>query len=132
MKNLFIPPLGSEITLAQDWTFELYRESRNYTLTSHLKLKWPEADYYEQRNQHQTVTIPSGEKLKIDRIYIRKGQGDFDSVTFFWKGKALPSFVETYRDGSIGKVPKQAVRFWAKLEDVNKIMIEDQDRSGGD
>lgn len=123
MKNLFIPPIGTEITLAEDWTFELWNESRNDTLVEVMGIQWPEADYYGKRKQHHTVTIPKGETLKIDRIYIRKGKDDFDSVTFMWKGKQRPAYVEQFYSRSY-KMPARIVRFWAKLDDVNKILID--------
>ena len=42
--------------------------------------------------------------LKIDRIFIRKGSLDFSSVSFWIKSG-----------------PYKGARFWAKLEDVNRI-----------
>ena len=129
-KNLFIPPLGTEITLAEDWSFELYNEYRNSSLAALFGIKYPELKtYYGQSDQHVTVTIPKGETLKIDRIYIRKGQSGFDSVTFMWRGKALSGSTGSYTQWDTGriityKIPKKPVRFWAKLDDANKIMIE--------
>lgn len=55
------------------------------------------------------VTLPLGTELTIDRIYIRKGMNDFSSLTF-----------------NINKIPnitkKNRLRFFASLEDVNKIV----------
>lgn len=51
------------------------------------------------------IKIPSGTELSFDRIYIRKGNKDFSSVTFYAK---IPDI-------------KKKIRFFAKLEDVNKI-----------
>jgi hypothetical protein len=137
MGKLFIPPLGTEFTLKEDWTFRLHREHRNAPLIGHLGVKFPEADFYERQKQSAEVTLPAGSTLKIDRIFIRKGAGDFDSVTFYLKGATLPSekVTRTGRrffgagDGdpftyTVTK-PKRAVRFWAKLEDANKIVFED-------
>lgn len=45
---------------------------------------------------------PAGTILEVDRIYIRKGAADFSSVTFKIRGKKV-------------------IRFWVKLEDVNRI-----------
>lgn len=97
--NLFIPPLGTEVVLAEPWTFLLHSEYRNFDALEYFKL-------YARAESHE-VTVPEGTVLKIDRIYIRKGNKDFDSVTFFMKGT------------------KKRVRFWAKLADVNKIIIKD-------
>lgn len=44
-------------------------------------------------------TIPNESILTVDRIFIRKGSRDFDSVTFRWNKN----------------------RFWVKLDDANKI-----------
>ena len=130
MKNLFIPPLSTEITLAAPWTFELYDESRNESLIKLLGLEFvPRYERTTDDESHQTVTLSAGTVLKIDRIYIRRGGAEFDSVTFFLKGNSLPGYAKSYTDRYNGevrtyKVPRQPIRFWAKLEDVNTIMLE--------
>lgn len=53
------------------------------------------------------VTLPKDTVLKIDRIYIRKGGADYDSLSFFAEHPSLS-----------GKK-----RFWAKLNDVNQIQF---------
>lgn len=40
-KNLFIPPLGTVITLADSWPFRLYSESRNQDLINRLSIEAP-------------------------------------------------------------------------------------------
>lgn len=50
-------------------------------------------------------TFPVGTSMKIDRIYIKKGSSDFNSVTFWVK---LPTVKKKYR-------------LWLKLDDVNNI-----------
>lgn len=110
MKNLFIPPLGTELELAEDWTFDLYGESRNWDFFERMGLDYPDHDVNWEPRCIET-TLPAGSILKIDRIYIRKGQKDFDSVTFFL----------TFCRGK--KVTK--ARFWVKLEDANKIILKD-------
>jgi hypothetical protein len=65
------------------------------------------------RSGFQTVhslTLQAGTELRISRVFIRKGSEDYDSVTFYGGVCHL---------GVIHKV-----RFWAKLEDVNKIEYE--------
>ena len=47
----------------------------------------------------------------VDRIYIRKGKGEFDSVTFRVDFKLRAK-----------RVLKG--RFWAKLDDVNRLLFE--------
>lgn len=100
-----IPPLGTEIILAEPWTFMLYKESRNRTLITNLGLKYEE-DYSVKKIKE--ITIPRGSKLSISRIYIRNGLSEFDSVTFYLK---------KYFGNS-----KIKGRFWAKLHDVNKMV----------
>lgn len=51
-------------------------------------------------------TVPRGTRLRVDRIYIRQGAPDFDSLTFW----ALD-------------LAKKRVRFFAKLADVNTMVI---------
>ena len=59
------------------------------------------------------VTLPKGTVLQVDRIYIRKGLDGFDSVSFrIAKGNTI------HPQG-------KALRFWAKLHDVNRIEIAD-------
>ena len=63
------------------------------------------------RNKNQELekpisyTLKKGTILEIDRIYIRKGAADYSSITFRIKGG------------------KTSPRFFAKLEDVNKIVF---------
>ena len=65
-----------------------------------------------------THTFPAKSVLIVDRIYIRQGQDDFDSVTF--RAKYYHSSQQT----GFGKKGKM-VRFWAKLDDVNTMQVED-------
>lgn len=121
MKQLFIPELGTSFTLAADWSFDLHAEYRNEKLGEYFNLcaniprnyrnLWIDKNgnftikYYESKHSY-SITLPKETVLTIDRIYIRKGQKTFSSVSFFCK---LPNV-------------KKRMRFWAKLEDVNKIV----------
>jgi len=124
-RKLYIPPLGDEITLAEDWTFNLYNEHRNSTLVDVMNVTFPEVDYYKRQHQYKPVTLPAGSVLKVDRIYIKKGQDAFNSVTFYLKGHSRPGYVWTGHAGRTYKMPKRSVRFWAKLADANKIVMEE-------
>jgi hypothetical protein len=53
------------------------------------------------------VTLDKGANLRVDRIFIRQGSEDYNSVSF--RGDV----------SHMGVIHK--VRFWAKLSDVNKI-----------
>lgn len=126
MRSLFIPPLGTELTLAEPWTFDLYDEHRNSSLIETLGLEFDRKATPRERDRSASVTLPAGSVLKIDRLYIKKGQGDFDSVTFFLKGAKTKGRMASYSWGGVPrkyKVPARAVRFWAKLACVNKIQL---------
>lgn len=141
--KLYIPGLGDEIQLIADWTFDLHDEGRNESLMVYMKDYRLELAYGDRNRTIPPVptTIPAGTVLKIDRIYIRKGSEEFNSVSFFWKGAANLAKVQMkeFRDTEyfgFGKpsistsrmrqvrTPKQPIRFWAKLDDVNNIEFE--------
>ena len=171
MRQLFIPEIGTEITLAQDWTFTLYPERRNEKLFDKLKLPfhtvsvdekdgfpertkvilnkeqeiefdavheacytgnsfpsrwnknelerefdtdkyWIERSNWIRKNkdnfvQNFTIKFDAGTILRIDRIYIRKGNSEYSSISF-WIKNGL----------------NKGARFWAKLDEVNTIHIE--------
>ena len=136
--RLFIPTIGTVLTLSQDWNFNLFNESRNYNVIEGLNLSQKGLDaavdaYYEYRKTHAgrdeecirlyniaynwswNVTLPIDSELKVDRIYIRKGQGGFDSVSFWLTSTPHPL---------LSKV-KGKKRFWAKLDDVNNMEVKD-------
>lgn len=124
--KLFIPELGSKLTLIQDWKCPIEWENRNLTLIKFFNSELSNAYKTYEQEWYQTLcsntqrtktwkawqdfinanplvyTFPKGTVLEVDRIYIRKGAEDFSSLTFKWR------------------TPKM-VRFWAKLEDVNRI-----------
>jgi hypothetical protein len=150
--KLFIPDIGTELILAADWTFGLYDEGRNDSLMEFVndprlisEHRWRS----REKDEFRPVTIPKGEHLRVDRIYIRKGKGmsDYSSVTFFWIGKRTEARIDhqpeyTYRDYDYShdyssrqyvnkiepardiKIPRKPIRFWAKLADVNTMEIE--------
>lgn len=113
-RPITIPTIGSTITLTRDWTFGLYPEHRNATLWNVTvgpleKRSYFWTDWARCRNDIFTpVTLPAGTVLKVDRIYLRKGSEDFDSVSF-----------RTVECPSNPKLAKK--RFWAKLRHVNLI-----------
>jgi len=145
--KLYIPEIGDIIELAEDWKFPLHNEDRNNTVIVALNLlddpKFAHADDLYVRNAPRyagrmewtwDVVIPKGTKLKIDRIYIRKGNEGYSSITFYvedspvkellanhpvrkldWYGRLNPNFTKT---------TKAKKRFWAKLDDVNQIVFK--------
>ena len=129
--NLFIPEIGTLLTLNKEWSFTLYPEYRNQKLGKVLgvykekqtpngpSFRWFDGDkelahHNAQEYNRDTgewewvVTYPlvfvPGTQLRVDRIYIRKGSSEYSSVSFWIKSG-----------------PYKGKRFWAKLEDVNTI-----------
>jgi hypothetical protein len=109
---IHIPTIGSTITLTEPWELWLYGEHRNialWKLISTVPVEWGAILPRER------ILIPAGTRLKIDRIYLRKGLAGFDSVSFwaaFPKGSVItPS----------ASAPTSA-RFWAKLRDLNTMV----------
>lgn len=149
--EFYIPEISDSIRLLEDWEFKLYNESRNDSLSKYLAIGFPNQGWAGAKDPPVPVIIPAGEILIIDRIYIRKGSSEFSSVTFRWKNKANPAYFEETQDYSKimidgvpvkydwrlhqslprtipvmrqSRVAKEPIRFWAKLEDVNKIHYE--------
>lgn len=129
--KLYIPVLGEKLRLTADWMFDLYNESRNSTMMEHLgdtrTCVWNPAAI--------PFTLPAGSVLKTDRIFIRKGSEEFNSITFFLVGektqaKILHKAGTSFTPGYAGtfqydvKQPARPVRFWVKLDDANKIEFE--------
>ena len=115
MRQMYIPPLKSQITLAQDWSFTVYPEERNKSLyAAYNKKLEPVIGSYPIRYNIPSfiATLPADTVLTIDRIFIRKGAEDFDSITFIIESSPNPDFR-----------PKKKVRFWVKLDDANNILF---------
>jgi hypothetical protein len=126
------------------------------------------------------VTLPQGTELRVDRIYIRKGVKDFDSLTFLAKGikkpdtpklpklgpwprlevsaeiqnlhmlpwgskrreelskeleqlrkaheesKEYKSWMKLNEQHYTAKQLRRAIRFWAKLVDVNRMVVRSE------
>jgi hypothetical protein len=83
--KIFIPSIGTRLKLLEDWRFDLYDEYRNETLREQHGLPSGGRD-----ERCDPVVLPAGVELIVDRIYIRKGLTDFDSVTFRIAGQSIP------------------------------------------
>ena len=81
--RLFIPDIGTQIQLTQDWKFDLHFEIRNKSMGEALKATTPPrlvrsnvflpgAGWWEPLTFTE-ITLPAGTLLKVDRVYIRKG-----------------------------------------------------------
>lgn len=102
MKRLFIPKLGTVLTLAADWKFNLAADRLNDGLFKALRIpRLLNAD------TGADVTLPAGTELVIRKYYIRLGQCESDHMTF---GARLNG---------------KSHRFFAKLCDVNRIDYSD-------
>lgn len=104
--KLYVPEIGDQICLTNDWTFDLYEEYRNESLFK--KMDPTVKCRYGYTENKKPVTIPKGTLLKIDRIYIRKGISEYSSLTFY-----------------VGSGEWKGARFWAKLSDVNNIEFDE-------
>jgi hypothetical protein len=85
--RLFIPTIGQILELEKEWTVELKKEYRND--------KMIEA-------HGANITFPVKTQFAVDRIYIRQGGRDYDSVTF-------------------RTVTEPKGRFWVSLSKANEI-----------
>ena len=115
---LYIPSVGDELCLAQDWTFTLWFEFRNTKFwNSHAEKNglpaWSGVNYNGHRAETKEVTLPAGTILKVARVYIKAASwgGLYDSLTFS---------IDKKRNKQLGF----GGRFWAKLVDVNTIQFE--------
>lgn len=113
MMRLFIPPVGTKIRLTSSWCFSLYKESRNFSLFK-LFLIEDEHMWNGYGDKVQDVTLPEDTVLKVRRIYVKQGAPQYNSVTFTIDKKLSKLLFK----------PKGTLRFWAKLDDVNKIECE--------
>lgn len=118
--KLFIPRFGTLLELSEAWTFQLHYEGRNQALIEAMGFTFE----YSYRNNisppPETVTLPTGTVLKVDRVYIRRDfdgkASDYDSLTF--QIVSCPAEKKLCKNGSFGR----KTRFWAKLEDCNNIV----------
>lgn len=113
--KVYIPKLGDVLELDAPWTFTVHSEYRNASLMELAGLTMAYRRY--DSPAIGTYTFPAGTKLTVDRIYIRHGGEDFNSVTF--RARDYTTSIST---GLKGKKEK-AVRFWVKLDDVNQMNI---------
>jgi hypothetical protein len=108
--KLFIPHLKTLLKLERDWFFELNPEYRNMSLyqvfSGQIIDRWAANAPFRKM---LPVTIPKDTILSLDRIYIRNGNRQYDSVTF-----RIPK--------KMGNPPELAgCRFWVKLDQANEI-----------
>ena len=116
--SFFVPEIGTVLWLEQDWAFRLYTERRNDGLTRQIGIPIDRNWRYENSgvNGHDVV-MRAGAVLSVNRVYIRQGAKEYSSITFNVRKGAVMTVV--------GKdtVLKKGARFWAKLSDVNNMVV---------
>lgn len=115
--RMHVPHVGEQIQLTKNWTFVLYDEIRNTSVGKIFGLKIDESGR-SPCGPVGNVTLLAGTFLTVDRVYVRKStyfndSSEYDSMSFFidW----MPP-----NNAFSGHLP----RFWAKLDDVNKIEFD--------
>lgn len=110
-----VPALRTKLILAEPWTFTLFSEYRNQSLIEAVGEKVDRFDWKTTGDTLRDVTLPEGTQLSVDRIYVRNGKSEYDSITF-----CITKCPDERFSGK-GKGRGKKMRFWAKLYDVNKI-----------
>jgi hypothetical protein len=119
--SFFVPEIGTVVRLTKDWTFRLFYEHRTNDLRKQLGLKEYVWDWRRVKEPPpEEITIKAGAELSVNRIYIRQGANSFSSLTFYLSPKATIEQVATGKTA----VTKGKCRFWAKLGDVNKMVVQ--------
>ncbi len=142
MPRLYIPSLGDKLTLKEDWTFQLIEEHRNTTLIEFLgrhgglgaaeESPRPGVAAWRGPIVSYEARLGKGSVLVVDRIFIRKGAEDFDSITFLLEGAKTVASTKTRTAVAVGEgtresfeyeqnIPARKVRFWVKLADANTL-----------
>lgn len=152
MTPFFMPVIGTQLRLEADLTFRLHSEHRNNSLFRALGLMeertftrryaggkphtWTglyrriepgtEFDPSEpwRGGGHIGVTLPAGTVLQVDRIYLRKGSEDFDSLTFLLVDSPDERLKPWKRIKPGAKAAfNAAIRFWIKLPEMQGIPV---------
>jgi len=127
-RSLLVPDIGTDLTLAEDWTFVLVPEYRNdklwtaaglpnYGHSQAVKVKRGDAPgevflVDEQGTEFvPQVTLPKGTVLRCARVYIRNGKNASNFSSLTWTIKKCPD--KTLKG-----------RFWARLHDCNNMIVE--------
>jgi len=110
--HMFIPALGTKLRLLKDVTISLLAEKRNERLWDlhHTPPSLEAIPIHHRRYNIRLTPLWAGDEFVIDRIFVRKDQYSFNSVTV--KGYTQHFGVRRF------------VRFWMFLDDFNKLEAE--------
>lgn len=88
--KFYVPTIGSKFSLTAGWEFVLYKEYRNRSLFEAfgphagklvpIQVYTPGYRGFEKETAYK-FALPPGTVLGVDRIYIRRNQQNFDSIT---------------------------------------------------
>ena len=120
--KMFIPSVGDRIRLLKDWTFPCFCAGGNYKFIWKMR---PDTIGHEINSV--ALTLPKGAELIVQRIYIRAGQKEWDSLTFTLKVLPPPKSKssKSLKNETTKKIASKATgRFWVKLRDINGIEFE--------
>ena len=129
--NLYIPDIGDQFRLTEDWEFPLFFEHRNNGLVTRVNPAIGPAGY-GRCEESIGCCLPAGTVLQTDRIYIRSGSRKaWSSITFYIKYAPGDKEKSKYRkqpelttNMDITPQKLKGARFWAKLASVNEIEYE--------
>lgn len=111
--KMFIPALKTKLQVTKDWHISLFCERRNKTLWDHAaegRVPMDQIPWQHRPGQMALVIVPEGSCLSVERIFIRKDQEGYNSVT-------LRGWVE---HNGVSK----NVRFWVVLDTFNNMHAE--------
>jgi len=113
-----VPDIGTHLRLDEDWSFSLFCEYRNLSLTADVDRITGRSTAWGIGVDLPVVpfTIKAGAVLSVDRVYIRNGMGEFSSLTFKTVGEIKVEITGI-------EVVCQKKRFWVKLTDVNRMVV---------
>jgi hypothetical protein len=132
--KLFVPSINSKIALTEAWRFLVQAEHRNTAFLEAMGTPQETLYHYFHKDMEVGVgypdekvyehELPSGTVLAFERIYIRKGAKDFDSITFGIvdcpNKRLAPKKAQGFMNGR--------ARFWVSRRDANQIdfdLLED-------
>ena len=114
---MFIPELGTKITNPADWRIEVIAEDRNKSLFEAQGMALPGWQSYGKPLFNWT--FPKDSIFQVDRIYVRKGNEAFSSISLLILETTHPKMQKT-KIAPFTKSVKMHGRFFCSLSDFNK------------